>query len=211
VRPECHVVPGRAAAEIASFALAREVDLVVIGSRGEGGLRSQAVGGTALKVLWQTLAPVLLVRKPVEIAYRRMLLATDLSERSLYVCQTALAMLPKVVPTLVHAFRGEYETTLELTGADAETLRRYQADVGADAATRLEAFWKSANADGRRRATRFVAHSHPVPAVLKAAAELKPDVVVLGKHSGPEWEERVLGSVVQNLLQQLRTDVLVVP
>jgi len=58
---------------------------------------------------------------------------------------------------------------------------------------------------------RELVHGHPVPAVLKAAGDLGAGLVVLGKHAGPHWEELVLGSVVQNLVQQLRTDVLVVP
>jgi nucleotide-binding universal stress UspA family protein len=211
VKAQCHVVPGKAAAEIASFATARDADLVVLATRGEGGLRPSAVGGTALKVLWQSLVPVLLVRQPTETAYRKLLVATDLSERSAYVCRIACEAFPKASVSLVHAFRAEFETALELAGAETDALRQYRADVGVEAAERLKAFWSDIQSGGRRRAQRFLAHGHPVPVVLKAAADVKPDLVVLGKHAGAQWEERVLGSVVQNLLLQLKTDVLVVP
>lgn len=210
VRPECHVLPGRPAEEISAFANAREADLVVMGTRGESGLRAQAVGGTALKVLWQSLVPVLMVRQAADGPYRRVLVATDLSERSLHVVRTALAVFPKASATLLHAYRGEHEATLELTGAPAEARRDYVAAEAEAAAAGLEAQRVQALGGSRRRLARFISHSHPVPAIQKAVAELKPDVVVLGKHAGPRWEEQVLGSVVQNLVQQLKTDVLVV-
>ena len=210
VKPQCHVLPGRPAEEIAAFANAREAGLVVVGSRGESGLRAQAVGSTALKVLWQSLTPVLMVRQPVDVAYRRVLVATDLSERSLHVVRTALDVFPKAAVTLLNAWRGEFETTLELTGATADARRRYVAAEGEAAAAALEEQRQRALGGSRRRLARFIAHGHPLPVIQKAVAELQPDVVVLGKHSGPRWEEQVLGSVVQNLLQQLKTDVLVV-
>lgn len=210
VKPQCHVLPGRPAEEIAAFANAREAGLVVVGSRGESGLRAQAVGSTALKVLWQSLTPVLMVRQPVDVAYRKVLVATDLSERSLHVVRTALEVFPKAATTLLHAWRGEFETTLELTGATADARRRYVAAEGEAAAAALEDQRMRALGGSRRRLARFIAHGHPLPAIQKAVAELQPDVVVLGKHSGPRWQEQILGSVVQNLLQQLKTDVLVV-
>lgn len=210
VKPECHVLPGRPADEVSAFANAREADLIVVGSRGESGLRAQAVGSTALKMLWQSLTPVLMVRQPVDTAYRRILIATDLGERSTHVVRTGLATFPKAAATLLHAYRGEHETALELLGATADERRRYLAAEAEAAAEGLDAQCTQALDGSRRRLARFISHSHPVPAILKAAAELQPDVVVLGKHAGPQWQERVLGSVVQNLVQQLKTDVLVV-
>lgn len=210
VKPECHLLPGRPAEEISAFANAREADLVVMGTRGESGLRPQAVGSTALKVLWQSLLPVLMVRQAVDAPYRRVLIATDLSERSLHVARTGLAAFPKAAATLLHAYRGEHEGTLELTGASAEARRNYIAAEAQAAADGLEALRVQALDGSRRRLARFIAHGHPVPVIQKAVAELKPDVVVLGKHAGARWQEQVLGSVVQNLVQQLKVDVLVV-
>lgn len=208
IKAAIHVVPGRAAQEIAAFASAREADMVVMAVRGQGRTRAGAVGGTALKVLWQSLVPVLLVRTPAETAYRRVMLATDLSERSVEGSKRVAAQWPKAGLSIVHAFRGEHETALELAGASAAMLREYRADQALLAADGLAQFWKRVRGDSRRRVAEFLVQSHPVPGVLKAAAELKPDLVVLGKHAGPRWEERILGSVAQNLIQQLKTDTL---
>lgn len=210
VKPECHVLPGRPAEEIASFIAAREADVVIVGTRGQGRLRPQAIGGTALKVLWQSLVPVLLVRQPADDVYRRIVVATDLGERSRHVCRTALDWFPKASVTLLHAFRAENETMLQLMGVPPDVQRSYLVDSATAEAEAFEAFAAGVCAGSNRKVARVFAHSHPMPAILKAATELKADLVVLGKHSGARWEERVLGSVVQNLLQQLKTDVLVV-
>lgn len=209
VQPEKHLLPGRAADEVSAFANAREADLVVVGSRGEGGMLAPAVGSTALKILWQSLTPVLMVRQPVDGAYRRVLIATDLTERSEHVVRTALATFPNTPVTLIHAYRGEHETMLELLGATSDARERYVAAEAEAAAAGLETQCAAVFGDGVQ-VDRYISHSHPVPAILKAASELKPDVVVLGKHAGSHWQERVLGSVVQNLVQQLKSDVLVV-
>ncbi len=211
IKPVCHVLPGKASEEIAAFAQSREADLVVVASRGEGGVKRLALGSTALKILWAALTPVLVVRDPTEAPYEKVLIATDLSERASYVCTKVAAIFPKAALTLVHAFRAEYETALELVGARADALRRYRAEEGTLAAERLEKLWDDVRGKTRRKAERVIAHGHPVPVVLKAVSEYSPEVVVLGKHAGPRWEEAVLGSVVQNLLQQIKADVLVVP
>jgi len=211
VRPKCHVVPGRAAEEIAAFARSREADLVVLAARGIGGLRLRSVGGTALKVLWSSLAPVLLVRKPAEAPYAQVLIATDLSERSAHVVAVALETVQKAPVTLLHAFRGEMESALSLVGAPVESLRLYREEEAQAASDRLEAHWRAVRGDSRRQVTRQLVHGHPVSAILSAAADQGADLVALGKHAGPRWEELVVGSVVQNLVQQLRSDVLVVP
>lgn len=210
LQPECHVLPGRPADEIASFAATREADVVVLGTRGHGRLRPQAIGGTALKVLWQSLVPVLLVRQPADDAYRQVLVATDLSERSRHVCRKALDWFPKAAITMVHAFRAEHETMLQLMGAPADVQRRYVVEGATAAAEAFEQFADEVCAGDGREASRLFAHSHPMPAILKAATDLKADLVVLGKHAGTHWEERILGSVVQNLVQQLKADVLIV-
>lgn len=211
VRPQCHVVPGKAAEEIAAFASSREADLVVVAARGTGGLRLRSVGGTALKVLWSSLVPVLLVRKPAQAPYAQLLVATDLSERSAHVIAVALDAVQKAPVTLLHAFRGEMESALSLVGAPVESLRLYREEEAEAASARLEAHWKAVRGGTRREVRRQLVHGHPVSAILNAATDLGADLVALGKHAGPRWEELIVGSVVQNLVQQLRGDVLVVP
>lgn len=211
VKAQVHVVPGHPGDEITAFAAAREADLVVTGVRGEGATRPGAIGGTALKVLWQALRPVLLVRTPVETAYRRVLFATDLSERALDAARQTASLWPKAGLSLVHAFQPEHENLLVLSGVRAAALREYRAERAAQAADALDAFRSTVRGDTRRRIAEFLVAAHPVPGVLKACAELRAEVVVLGRHGGPHWQERLLGSVAQNLVQQLRADTLLFP
>lgn len=211
VKAQVHVVPGHPGDEITAFAAAREADLVVTGVRGEGATRPGAIGGTALKVLWQALRPVLLVRTPVETAYRRVLFATDLSERARDAAVRTAALWPKAGLSLVHAFQAEHEPLLLLSGIRPAALREYRAECAAQAAEALDAFRASVQGDGRRRIAEYLVPAHPVPAVLKACTELRAELVVIGRHGGPHWQERLLGSVAQNLVQQLKADTLLFP
>jgi universal stress protein E len=211
IRVETHVVPGNPADEIAAFASAREVDLVVLASRGGSGLRLRSIGGTALRVLWISLLPVLLVRQRPDNDYRKLLVATDLGERAAVVEKTARALAPSAELTLMHAFRGELEAALSLLGKSVDELRLYRDKERLARSTRLEQHWKQIRGASRRRADLRLVHGHPVDAVLQTAAELDVGLIAIGKHSGPRWEEQLLGSVVQNLAQQARTDLLIVP
>jgi nucleotide-binding universal stress UspA family protein len=53
---------GSAATEIVSYADAKDVDVIVIGSRGHGALTSALLGSVSLGVLRHTARPVLIVR-----------------------------------------------------------------------------------------------------------------------------------------------------
>jgi len=211
IRVESHLVPGHPADEIAAFASAREVDLVVLAPRGGAGLRLGSVGATALRVVWSSLLPVLLVRERADGGYRTPLVATDLGERAAIIEKTARALSPRGELTLMHAFRGELEAALSLLGQAVDALRLYQEQERLASSRRLEQHWKQIRASSRRRAKLRLVHGHPVEAILQAAADLGADLIAIGKHSGPRWEEQALGSVVQNLVQQARTDLLIVP
>ena len=66
-------------------------------------------------------------------------------------------------------------------------------------------------AERGRRIAEYLVPAHPVPGVLKACTELRAELVVIGRHGGPHWQERLLGSVAQNLVQQLKADTLLFP
>ncbi len=211
IRVESHLVPGHPADEIAAFASAREVDLIVLAPRGGSGLKLRSIGATALRVLWSSLLPVLLVRERADGNYRTPLVATDLGERAALIEKTARALSPRGELTLMHAFRGELEAALSVLGRAVDELRLYQEQERLAISKRLEQHWKQIRGSSRRRAKLRLVHGHPVEAILQASVELDADLVAIGKHSGPRWEEQALGSVVQNLAQQLRTDLLIVP
>lgn len=59
---ETELLRGPTAAEIVAFADAKDVDLIVVGSRGHGALTTALLGSVSLGVLRHTSRPVLIVR-----------------------------------------------------------------------------------------------------------------------------------------------------
>lgn len=54
-------------------------------------------------------------------------------------------------------------------------------------------------------------HGPPASVLIEAAAASKADLIVLGRHGGSALDERVLGSVPDNVLHYAPCDVLLVP
>ena len=65
VQVETETLRGPTVAEIVAYADARDVDLIVIGSRGHGALTTTLLGSVSLGVLRHTTRPVLIVRESV--------------------------------------------------------------------------------------------------------------------------------------------------
>ena len=68
---EARVVPGLPAAQIVQAAEKGKVDLVVVGTRGRGGLERLMLGSVADKVIRSVPCPVLTVRGPVKKTSRK--------------------------------------------------------------------------------------------------------------------------------------------
>jgi nucleotide-binding universal stress UspA family protein len=62
---ECEVLEGDAVEEILNLARARDVDLIVVGSRGLGSISSLMLGSVSTAILHQADRPVLVAKTPV--------------------------------------------------------------------------------------------------------------------------------------------------
>lgn len=201
---------GRAPQAIAAFARECGAGLLVMGVRGEDWLRYALLGGSALRVVEHADVPVLLVRRPVAADFARVLVATDFSENARRAAQNALVLCPGVRPTLLHAYVVGFEGRMRLAGATNEDIERYREQECRRAAERMEAFLAGLAEDGGRF-ERCLAHGYPAAAILKQAVDAGADLIAVGKHGGSVLEERLLGSVAQNILYNASCDVLLSP
>lgn len=198
---------GRAAAEIAAFAADCGAELLVVGERGEGGFGNAMIGGTALKLLEQASLPVLLVRRPPS-GFESLIVAVDFSENSLRAALGASALFPEARHSLVHAFSVPFEGRMRLAGATDLDIERYRLDERHRAEEKMAAFVEGLG-PGRRSAV--IAQGYPPVVLFDEANERAADLIVVGRHGGGRIEERLLGSVTQNVLYQAPCDVLLVP
>lgn len=200
---------GHPAAEIAAFAREQAAQLLVVGEHGEDWIRDTVFGGTALKVLEQARIPVLLVRRGPVAGFSRVLVTTDFSAAARHAARFALDLLPAARHVLLHAYSLHFEGRMRLGGAVEEDIARYRAGERLRSAQRMADFLAGFGEEAARF-ERALVQGHPVAAIFDQAAQLDADLIVVGKH-GSSLEERLLGSVTQNVLYNAERHVLLVP
>lgn len=185
--------------------------LLVVGEHGGDWLTDALLGGTALSVLEGATVPVLLVRRPAEADYVNLLVAVDGSAHDARLATAAADLCPEARKTLFHAYRVEFEGRMRLAGAADGDIERYREHERARATERLQALFLALDPAHQARCACLVAHGFPASAIFDIAERAGSDLLVIGRHRGGVVEERLLGSVTQNVLYHAASDVLLVP
>ena len=208
---ERRATEGRPATAILAAADEIDADLIVLGSRGHGPIRSLLLGSVSAEVVGGTGRSVLVARHP---SVSRVLVATDGSP-----CATAIpdvlagwgileahaadvvSVVPEVSPT--------FDLLVDLYTMSGETLQGWREEMRAvhrrhaeDLAARLTA--RAVPAVARVRA------DDPAHEILAAAVELGCDLVVTGSRGLHGLDAWFLGSVARNILLRSDASVLVV-
>jgi len=199
---------GAAVDDVLIEASTLDAGLMVVGARGAGFLRHLVLGSTAERLLRRTLRPVLVVRRPPEAGYRRVLLALDFSAWSAAAATLARKVAPDARPVLFHAFQVPFEGRLHFAGVDVATIEQYRAEARERAGQRLEGFARTLGlADGSWETC--VVEGEAPRMILEQAQQRDCDLIVLGKHGTSVTEDLLLGSVTRQVLAEAAVDVLV--
>lgn len=200
-----HVIRrGDAATTIATEAERLGADLVVIGSRGLGPVRTLLLGSVAAEVIDAAPCPVLIGRVPT---VREVLLATD-GSRASDTATAAVASWPMFegVPIRVLSVATEVPQygDLPATGTIREAIETTRQQQVADAAAiRLR--------DAGRQALPYI-RTGDAAAKIRAFAQAQAiDLIVLGSRGRTGLRRALLGSVVREVLSSTEISVLVVP
>lgn len=208
---ETVVERGRPADAIAALAKRIDADLVVVGSRGLGPLRSMLLGSVSQEVLEVAPAPVLVVRAPTvtqivlgtdgspwaqaaEQTLVTLPLAAQVPVRVVSVAEVVRPLTIGVGPTLfgdAMAWQSEYE---------AEALR-VQQEIAGDSADRLRAHGMDVTSEVRL--------GDPAEELLAAASDAGADLIVVGSRGRTGFARIVLGSVARRIVQHARASVLI--
>lgn len=211
VSADAEVLVGRASQKIREFVASRRAELLVVGEHGENWLRDAVLGGTALKVLEATHIPVLLVRQPAVGAYRRIVIATDFSATATRAARLALELFPEARHHLIHAYVVPFEARMRMGGAQEEDIQHYREQEYLKAARNLEAFAVDCDYRAAAEFSRLALYGYPASVLFEQAQGMEADLIVIGKHGGGAFEEKLLGSVTQNILYHAGCDVLLSP
>lgn len=180
--------------------------LLVLGARGASAARHLLLGSTAERLLAGARDPMLVVRLPAEVHWRRVLVPVDFSPASLRSLRQARALAPAARIFVLHAYEAPFEGKLRQAGLDEQDMRQYVEEAMQDAQRRMTQLLDEAALPGEVEP--LLRHGHPVPLVLDQQEELDCQLLVVGKDSGGPLEDFLLGSVARRLLGQSSGDVL---
>ena len=199
---------GRPYVEIAKEAEALDAELVVVGGYGAHLMRELFLGATAEKVLRKSRRPVLVVKQEPLSPYKRLLVPVDFSPSSARALDWAQAVAGGAETTVVHVYEAPYESTLRYASVEDKVIEGYQAAARQQAQDAMRAFLAPRRAAGTDFLQRML-HGHPAAGIRELAEEMRPDLIVMGKHGQTEIEELLLGSVTKHVLFETHCDMLV--
>ena len=212
-------VEGDRAQEIARVAFEHEVDLITVVTRGRNRL-SRAFGGSiGEEIVAEAPCPVLAIRPPqrdfvehrggqTEIRLNRILLATNFRPSSAAATQLA---------TSISNLRNAELHAVYVIGDYFEQISMMFPEGGLAALTRLRSHVQERMAQLARssgpRASTHVAEGRPYLEIVKLAADLDADLIVIGTavHGSLFGSSQVLGSEIERVIRNAPCPVLCVP
>lgn len=221
-RPDVMVEPviiiGSPAEEIIKFIERNNIGLVVMGTHGRSGITRWAVGSVASKVVRGTRTPVLMIRttgtKPPE---KKRLLSkvlvpldgSEVGEAALpFVAELASKLdievvLFQVVAMAYHVYSsGEIVSQVPYTEQEMEPIRR-------SVRAYLERVAEKLRGEGLKVATETKT-GVAAEGIIKAADDLKVDLVAMSTHGRSGVSRWIFGSVAARVLHQGTTPLLLV-
>ena len=200
---------GRAHTEIAGYAQEVAADLVAAGSRGESTLMDLFLGSTASRLLRVATCPVLIVKKPVDEPYRKVLAAVDFSPVSAEVLSHAFALADGARVETLHVLGSEVEQRLRKAKFVRVDLSDWLARQRADVEKQLDALL--APVEKGAPVGRLVQPGFPSAVICQCIEDGQVDLVVLGRHGyGGGLQDWLLGSVSKDVAHAATCDVLLI-
>lgn len=195
---------GSAPKTIARIAEETGSDLLVSGVARWNGINDFLLGTAVDHIVRYASMPVLVVKRRPHRPYRRLMVATDLSDCSRAALVTASHMFPDADLHLVHAFHVPFGSWLDSAEARAELRARAQED--------LDEFLAHSEIDDelRKRLRPMLVYGDTRAEISKAAKEIEPDLVVLATQGRGRVAHATLGNIAADLLASLPIDTLMV-
>lgn len=204
-------IPGSAKETIVAYADSARPDLIVMGTRGAGGLRHLLLGSVTEAVLRAAVCPVLAIPPGAgpnpTFPFRRVLCATDFSASSFGALRTAASLMRDAIGevTVLNVIDDTDEN--ELFVARPYDVHRHEAEREAQAMESLRQFTGRAFFGGPQPTLR-VTRGRSEREILAVAAELSADLIVLGVTGQNDFHGRLFGSTTNSILRAAPCPVL---
>ena len=184
--------------------VARQVaaDLMIVGTRGRA-VPNLVMGSTAERIASALRRPVLHVRNTGHRRYREAFIAAALDIPLGPAVRAARLVAPDAALSVVHAYQGQFESTLVLHGVDARNLATYRAQARKAARTALLARLAAADLEPSALVLRHGDARRVLPTTQKDA------LLVLARDEAM-LRRALLGSVTRAVVTEGEADMLIV-
>lgn len=201
---------GKPAHEITTRVLENKIDLLVVGAHGSDPSSDMFLGNLPNKLLQFNPCPLLIVRKEARREYKKIIIAIDFSEISLYLAQQALALAtPETEIVLIHAYEVPNEGMMRYASVSEGLLHEFRSSIRLKAGAEMQEF--ISQLDVPNQITPVIQFGVPYVVLKEHIETKKPDLIVMGKHGRTRLEEFLLGSTTRNTINETDCDILVVP
>nr|MBA2670449.1 universal stress protein [Gemmatimonadota bacterium] len=202
----CHVRRGAVSACLGELSVTIGADLLIVGAARRGRTWRHHLGSAAEGVIRASGVPVLVLRQPLARDVTRVLLTSDLSDRSEGVLARGFAL----VAALFASSEPEYRS-LVVVHYDPESAVPLRPEVLTEVATTELNRLLERSLRGEHSVVGKVRIGEPADEVLCEASEWQADLLVVGAHGRPGNHDFLLGSVAGSTLRGASCNVLVVP
>ena len=188
--------------------LSAEATMVVVGSRGRGGLRSAVLGSTSQQIAHHAQCPVVVVRDSAATSANQVVVGVDGSPASLVALREAFAQakLRGASLLMVHAWSTSFAGTLVNSGQDFDRVRASEVDEGW--ALLNQSLEELKATDHSVEIIERLEQASPAAAIIEASKEAV--LTVVGSRGRGSFAGLVLGSVSGSVLAHADSAVMVI-
>jgi len=206
------LIVGETLVEIAQAARDVRAELLLVGPHRRSPLKDVFVGTTAERTIRTSPVPVLMVNGEESVAYRRILVAVDLSDASAAAIRALakLRLASGAELVVLHAFEAVDTSPLQRPSIPADEIERRLPTMRDEADRALAGFLAGLPIQPTRRMTQLV-DTDVADTIHGVAAECRADLIVVGTHGGSELATILFGSTARAVLRSATIDVLAVP
>jgi nucleotide-binding universal stress UspA family protein len=186
-------------------------DLIVMGAHRKQLLRDIFVGTTIERVIRTGPYPVLMVNSEAAGPYRNAVAAVDASEPSANAIRMgrSLGLAGEESITFLHAYLPLGKHRISAAGVQQASIDEYVASERQTARDELTAFLAAHGIDVPSLLR--LEEGEPFEVISRTVDELRPDLLIIGTQGRTGLLKVLLGSVAEEALRRLDTDILAVP
>jgi nucleotide-binding universal stress UspA family protein len=208
-----HVLKGQPYQTICGLAHDINIDLIVIATRGNTGLKHLVLGSTAEHVVRYSPCPVLVVRDAElsdSVAFRKILVPTDFSECSMKGLASAKAFAKQFKSNLVLLNSVDFRYYVASDEYVRYDMPRLLQCAETSAREQMHDLIETTDWDGLEVET-CVQVGHPGQQICDRAKDSGVDLIVTSTHGTTGFKHLLLGSVAEYVVRHAHCPVLVVP